>query len=236
MRSFKANKGPFAERLHFPLEEIDRVCVEALREDGYLPEVPAPIRIDRFIENRFKCNIGYEDFEPGILGCTIFTAAGKVQDVLVSTSLEDGTRPGERRLRSTLAHEGGHCLLHAHLFIQSAHTQDRFGFDDDQKPQDRIMCRGEDIGGVEARRSYDGKWWEYQANRAIGGFLLPKKLVEVAVREFLQPGGGSGVWTIPREKRELVARQISDVFDVNPVVARIRIGEMWPENAGSTLL
>lgn len=236
MRSFKANRGPFAERLHFTLEEIDRVCVEALRGHGYLPDLPAPIRIDRFIESRFNCDIGYEDFEPGILGCTIFTDAGKVQDVLVSKSLEDGTRPGERRLRSTVAHEGGHALLHAHLFIQNAHTQNRFDFDCDQKPQDRIMCRGEDIGGVEAKRAYEGKWWEYQANRAIGGFLLPKKLVEIAVRDFLKLEGGAGVSLIPRDKRDFVARHISDVFDVNPVVARIRIGEMWPEKAGTTLL
>ena len=236
MRSFKANRGPFAERLHFSLEEIDRVCEEALREDGYLPDLPTSIRIDRFIENRFKCDIGYEDFEPGILGCTIFTATGKVQNVLVSKSLEDGTRPGERRLRSTVAHEGGHALLHAHLFIQSAHTQDRFDFDGDQKPQDRIMCRGEDIGGVEAKRSYNGKWWEYQANRAIAGFLLPKKLVEVAVREFLQLAGHADVLAIPRERRDVVARCISEVFDVNPAVARIRIGEMWPDGGSATLL
>ena len=71
MRSSKAKRGPFAECLHFRLEEIDRICVDALREDGYLPELPSPIRIDRFIENRFKCDIAYVDFGPGILGCTI---------------------------------------------------------------------------------------------------------------------------------------------------------------------
>jgi hypothetical protein len=236
MRSSRAKHGPFAERVHYALDEIDRICVEALRGVGCLPDLPSPIRIDRFIEKHFGCDIGYEDFGPGILGCTIFTPAGKVQAVLVSTNLDDGTRPGERRLWSTLAHEGGHGLLHAHLFIQSTHTQDRFGFDGDQKPQDRILCRSDEIGGVEAKRSYDGKWWEYQANRAIGGFLLPKKLVEQAVRDLLQPSGTTGVLTVPVEKRDALVRHISEVFDVNPVVAKIRIGEMWPVNAGSTLL
>src|SRR5687768_2506818 len=105
MRSAKANRGPFAERIHYALDEIDRICVGALRGAGSLPELPSPIRIDRFIEKYFQCDIGYEDFGLGILGCTIFTHAGKVQKVLVSKELDDGTRPGERRLRSTLAHE-----------------------------------------------------------------------------------------------------------------------------------
>ena len=178
MRSSKAKRGPFDERLHYALDEIDRICLEALRESGCLPDVPSAIRIERFIEKRFTCDITYAELDPGILGCTIFTPAGKVQEVLISSSLEDSTRPGERRLRSTLAHEGGHGLLHAHLFIQSTHTQNRFDFDAQQKPPDRVLCRADDICGVEAKRGYDGKWWEYQANRAIGGLLLPKKLVD----------------------------------------------------------
>lgn len=236
MRSSRAKNGPFTERVHYSLDEIDRTCLEALRDSGCLPEFPSPIRIDRFIEKRFECDIGYEDFGPGILGCTIFTPTGKVQQVLVSSHLDDGTRPGERRFRSTLAHEGGHGLLHAHLFIQSTHTQDRFGFESDQKPQDRILCRADDIRGVEVQRSYDGKWWEYQANRAIGGLLLPKKLVEVAARDFLRSGEVTGVSIIPREKRDDAVRHISEIFDVNPVVAKIRVGEMWQENAGVALL
>ena len=28
---------------------------------------------------------------------------------------------------------------------------------------------------------YDGRWWEFQANQAMGAALLPRKLVEVAL-------------------------------------------------------
>lgn len=235
MRSFKANSGPFAERLHYSLDEIDRTCLEALRETGCLPETPSPVRIDRFIEKRFGCDIAYEDFDPGILGCAIFTETGKVQQIFVAKSLEDGSRTGDRRFRSTVAHEGGHGLFHAHLFIQVPGSQNRFQFDAEQKPQDRILCRGSDIGGVEARSSYSGKWWEYQANRAIGGLLLPKILVEVAVRDFLKSADPSCVMSIPPEKRDMVVRHVSETFDVNPVVARIRVEEMWAGSGGPTL-
>lgn len=235
MRSSKAQHGPFEERLHYELDEIDRICVEALEEVGCLPKVPSPIRIERFIEKRFKCTVAYEDLDAGILGCTIFTPEGKVKAVLISSKVDDGTSSGERRVRSTYAHEAGHCLLHAHLFIQDTHTQNRFDFDRARPPQNRIMCRPNDIGGVEAKQNYDGKWWEYQANRAIGGLLLPKSLVTNAVRDFLGIHTSTGFSGIPAEKRAELERHISGLFEVNPIVARIRIGEMWPKNAGSSL-
>jgi hypothetical protein len=43
MRSSRAKHGPFAERVHYALDEIDRICVEALRGAGCLPDLPARI-------------------------------------------------------------------------------------------------------------------------------------------------------------------------------------------------
>jgi hypothetical protein len=48
----------------------------------------------------------------------------------------------------------------------------------------RFLCRPGDIDPAAASRptrAYDGLWWEWQANRAIGGFLLPKNLVLIAL-------------------------------------------------------
>ena len=42
MRSFKAKRGPFSERVHCALEEIDRICVEALPGAGGLSELLSP--------------------------------------------------------------------------------------------------------------------------------------------------------------------------------------------------
>ncbi len=35
------------------------------------------------------------------------------------------------------------------------------------------------------KKAYDGRWWEWQANRAIGGLLLPKNLVNSALEGML---------------------------------------------------
>ena len=71
-----------------------------------------PIRVDRFIEKRYRIVPQYEDILDGILGFTRFGAKGP-EEVVVSRSLsEEGSRVAERRMNSTLAHEAGHMLLH----------------------------------------------------------------------------------------------------------------------------
>jgi len=90
----------------------------------------------------------------------------------------------------------------------------------------RIMCRKEDfVSGV---RKYDGRWWEYQANRAIGGFLLPKALVSQVVEPLLSPVGSLGMTTLTSERFFDAKTVVANVFDVNPVVAEIRLKEMYP--------
>jgi len=36
---------------------------------------------------------------------------------------------------------------------------------------------------------------------------------------------------LPEGRREQAARHLADVFEVNPVVARIRIAELYPEGS-----
>ena len=77
MRSFKANGGPFGERVHYELDEIDRICVGALSKAGYLPNAPEPVRIDRFVEKHFECDTDYRELDRNILGCIVFLPAGQ---------------------------------------------------------------------------------------------------------------------------------------------------------------
>src|SRR5437868_5958921 len=118
MQRFRAVSGPFEYQLRFSPEEIDDMCLEALAKADCFPKAPEPIRIDRVIEKLFTPNITYEEMKPGILGYTIFNLNGSIACVGISANLEDGQAASERRLRSTLAHEGGHCLLHPSLFMQ----------------------------------------------------------------------------------------------------------------------
>ena len=155
MRKVRTPSGPFPFQLYFEdLGEIDEICLKALKRQSLLPSRPAPIRIERFVEKEFKTALRYEDLGPDNLGCTIFNSSGAVEAILVSRSLEEqNTIPAHRRVRSTVAHEAGHGLLHGSLFIYD-HSPD-FG-----ESQRRILCRTEDIL-VETQRSNRGRWWEF---------------------------------------------------------------------------
>jgi hypothetical protein len=120
MRKVPTPLGPFPFQLYFEdLGEIDAICLDALKTQSLLPSWPAPIRIERFVEKQFKTALRYEDLGPETLGGTIFNSSGAVEAILVSRSLEEqNTIPARRRVRSTVAHEAGHGLLHGPLFAE----------------------------------------------------------------------------------------------------------------------
>ncbi len=89
------------------------------------------------------------------------------------------------------------------------------------------MCRSDAVAAY-PNREYDGRWWEYQANLAIGGLLLPKSLVKEALMSWLDSHGSLGQLFLPENRKEQAARSLADIFNVNPVVAKIRISELFP--------
>src|SRR5215469_3466455 len=120
MKNFRSKSGPFREQPYYALSEIEAICTDELQKLSLLPLEPSPIRIDRFVEKRFQVQPRYENLPRGLLGFTRFGPKG-VEEVVVSKALDDeGTQSAERRLRTTLAHESGHGLLHAHLFALGA--------------------------------------------------------------------------------------------------------------------
>jgi hypothetical protein len=168
VRKVPTPSGPFPFQLYFEdLGEIDEICLEALKRQSLLPSSPAPIRIERFVEKEFKTALRYEDLGPDNLGCTIFNSSGAVEAILVSRSLEEqNTTQARRRVRSTVAHEAGHGLLHGSLFIDG-------NFPDLGENQRRILCRSEDIL-CDTQRSYRGRWWEFQAKtKRLGVSCFP---------------------------------------------------------------
>lgn len=225
MKETAAPGKPFGRRLYFAEGEIDRICSDALEAVGCLPSTPEPIEIDLFIEKRFGCPVAYEELEPTVLGFAVFGSGGNVQLVGAARSLFDGGPVGERRVRSTLAHEAGHGLLHANLFSEALepHPLLADSFDYERR---KIMCRKEDF--TTGPGGYDGKWWEWQANQAIGGLLLPRSLVETSVELLTEASGTLGPLALPTANRERAARRVAATFEVSLTVARIRIGSLFP--------
>ena len=147
MRNFRANAGPFTEKPFFRQNDFEQICEDELKQNGLFPTEPAPVRIDQFVEKRFKIQPSYKDLPVGLLGFTRFSSEG-VEEIVVSKALDDeGTQIAERRLRTTLAHESGHGLLHAHLFTLGTRPDSLFGDGlDGQAP--KILCRSGGISGI----------------------------------------------------------------------------------------
>jgi hypothetical protein len=72
---------------------------------------------------------------------------------------------------------------------------------------------------------------------AMGHLLMPRPLVERAIEPFLVSVGSLGGKRIDPLNYESVVRSIADVFDVNPVVSRIRLESFYTtkEDAQLTL-
>jgi len=231
VRNIQSKKGPFAQQPHFTLTEIERICSSELERVNLMPSEPGAVRIERFVEKRFGISPSYQDLPEGVLGYTEFNLCG-VATIVLSTSLDQpgGSKHVERRLRTTLAHEAGHGLLHAHLFALGERPASLFG---DNSHEPAILCR-DIVGGHETVKKYDGRWWEYQANHAMAGLLMPRKLVLSAVTSFLSPAGTLGTPVLQDDRRSPAIRSLAEIFDVNPVVARYRLQEIFPSSQAQT--
>lgn len=229
MKSYRSNKGPFKERPYFKDEEIEAICLDALRGVDLLPGEPGPVRVDRFIEKHFKVTPRYEPLDEGVLGLTVFGKDG-VRDVVVSSAIDEvGSVASERLVRSTLAHEAGHGLFHTHLFAFGESAEPLFG-DHSDPAGPKVLCRDVDAG--RGGRGYNGAWWEFQANKAIGALLLPRHLVEAAVEDFTTASGLLGFRELDRARRPEAVRLLMATFNVNAPVAEIRLEQFFPASSG----
>jgi hypothetical protein len=217
-------RGRFREQPFFKPNEIETICEEALRKVELMPSCAEPIRIERFIEKRFGLTPEYSALPQGILGYTMFGSSGPSSMVIAQALADAGTVVAERRINTTLAHEAGHCLLHSHLFALADMPLDLFRDEAVHTEKPKILCR--DVPGG----AYDGKWWEFQANAAIGPLLMPAGLVTVIVESWLQKGGLLGIPQLPSGERTAAAQAVSTQFDVNPVAAKIRLEQLFPQS------
>ena len=232
MRTFSAKSGPFLQRYHFETEEFEAIACQELRSVDLLPDVPVPIRVDRFIEKRFDIAPEYDDLPNSLVGFTRFDLKGPVEVVVARALADDGGQAAERRIKSTLAHEAGHIVLHGRLFTSQLRSAARPLIEVDVDVADRkILCR--DYNPNEHR--YDGRWWEYQANQMIGALLMPRPLVLLALEPLLTIRGQLGTGILEAAKRDEAAETLADTFDVNPIVARIRIDQICPASQAGQL-
>jgi hypothetical protein len=56
------------------------------------------------------------------------------------------------------------------------------------------------------------------------------------LKPYLVPCGSLGAVTLDEAHREVAARILAEIFDVNPIVAKIRISELYPADTGQLSL
>lgn len=224
------------ERPYYKTEEIELMCADELQNVSLMPSEPRPIRVERFIEKRFGINPTYEDLPDGILGLIEFGTKGVIGITILRSLAEEGSLVSERRVNTSLAHEAGHGLLHAHLFAFGEKPIALFG-DDKKSNEPKILCRNDTILGSQGSKTtgYGGQWWEYQANLVIGPLLLPRLLVIDALEPFLLKKGLMGTRKLDPALREVAERTLAQIFDVNAIVARIRLEGLFPVAEDSQL-
>lgn len=234
MRTYRPKSGQFAEQPFYGPADFESICVEALTSVELYPASPSPVRIDRFIEKRFMTQPTYAPLPAGVLGFTRFGANGVEEIVISETFDKEGTTSAERRLRTTLAHEGGHGLLHAHLFALGNRPDSLFA--GELAPDaPKIMCRDDGQTATNSGNKPPYRWWEYQANQAMGALLLPQSLVEKTLEGTLEARGLLGLKVLTAGNREAAIHMIAETFDVNPVVAKYRLEALFPSSAEQQL-
>lgn len=211
MKEVRDRGGRLPYRLWYEESEIESIVARELALAGHptLPERPAT-DVDAFLELHMGVVPEYTWLPRGVLGATEFTARGEVR-LQVSAELSYRAERGgaaEKLLRSTLAHEAAHVLLHRVLFLKE--SRDLFG----GLASRSELCRSVGV----PRPGYQGEWWEWQANRGMSALLLPSDALRtwMADREHAAPGER----VIPRREAAAAA------FGVAAEVVRRRLAQL----------
>lgn len=183
MRELPDRGGRLPYRLWYEESEIEAIAARELARAGspVLGDGPAT-DVDALLELHLGVVPEFTWLPRGVLGATEFTVEGEVRlQVSADLSLRaDRDRPAEKLLRSTLAHEAAHVLLHRVLFLKE--SSDIFGGLSSRSE----LCRSVGM----PRPGYQGEWWEWQANRGMAALLMPARALAawLAERERAAPG------------------------------------------------
>jgi hypothetical protein len=115
MRSYYIPDSILPQRYHFSRQDIEKAARDELRQVECLPKSPEPIDLEKYLFRRHdKLEPQYTDhLAAGVLGEADLANPLKPA-IWISQAVFDGA---PARYRSTLAHEIGHLVLHASLYI-----------------------------------------------------------------------------------------------------------------------
>ncbi|MCR5368551.1 MULTISPECIES: hypothetical protein [Eubacterium] len=164
---------------------------------------PQAVEYDDFLEGYLDANIQYQYIYSKndnniILGCTVFNKQRvyifdkenmkkdyiecEPRTVILDCSLVDGNRKVQENI--TGLHEGGHLYIHPGQF---AHDEGQMFI---QGIEGIICCRKDEIEKTDTLLVYNGNsaelWREWQANVFAVTMALPKRSLDISVRELFR--------------------------------------------------
>ncbi len=229
MRTRPDPASPWGQRLWFENDEFDAMMDEARQRSGSVPLVGGTgVDVEGILERVYGVVPDYGELPEGVLGMTHFHPDGRYE-AFVSRELSDNAETdlvARRRLRTTLAHECAHIVMHGHLHLVDLATPSLFG--DPVRPLPKVLCRQESVGVYGGGESgYDGQWWEYQANRGMASLLLPRRETVEYLRSLLEARGlGSVREALRAAQADSVIREVMAQFDVSMQVVVYRLQEL----------
>jgi Zn-dependent peptidase ImmA (M78 family) len=229
MRHYRTPGSILTERTYFSRPEIEKMADDELRTADCRPQQPEPIALEKYLRRRHD---GLEpiitELDPGLMGSADFTNP-RQPVIKIATHVFNGPVP---RYRSTVAHEIGHLVLHASLFLDvqflralehlRRHSLHR-GFectptDIDETPRQRVN-KADPLFHL-----------EYQANLFMLAMLLPKPLVRACVASHTQTtslrGGGREI-ILPDTHRQEAIHHVAQTFTVSRTMATFRLEELY---------
>jgi Zn-dependent peptidase ImmA (M78 family) len=216
MKMVPDRTGRFKKRPHWQLSELEHKCEEAitafLRQRYGFYRIPVPTEALTMLIERDAAELDLEknlsDATYEVFGYTEFER-GRKPLVRIARELWE-QRHRNNRLRTTLAHEYGHVMLHTWLYDQYGTTSG---------PQ---LCYWHSM--LPTNRVVD--WMEWQAGYASGALLMPESFMRRAVEAYFQGRKEhSPVAKTSREAAELSDR-ISFAFDVSVEAATVRLSQL----------
>ncbi len=229
MRTRRDPASPWGQTIWFESHEFDLIMDES-RQRADVPHFTAGrgVDVEAVLERAHNIVPDYIPLPEGILGKTHFHGDGRCE-VFISRELSEAAEHDDvarRRFRSTLAHECAHVVMHTQLYLVDTATQSLFG--DPPPDEPKIMCRGDSLWRFrDSGSGYDGKWWEYQANRGMASLLLPKRETLDAVRSLLDDRGFTSLLDAAGDRMlETIVREIMRMFDVSMQVVNHRLQEL----------
>lgn len=218
MKSWKDPTSPWGKKLWYEDHEFRTLMEDALRRGGEdIFTAGSGVDVDRILEHGYGITPDYAaDLPADALGRTLFHRNGTIE-VHVQRSLADeaGTDTvARRRLRSTIAHELAHVVLHSTLYPVD-HTQNLFGFDD---PPAKVLCRSGAING----QAHD--WWEHQAYRGMACVLIPSRLLDQTLPGILRDSTVTDA--VAAGKGKEVITTLADIFDTSFELTLYRLQEL----------